>query len=390
MNNFVKHTIVVLGSLIGTAVLTVGGYVGYVFVSYNRIGDKELTVDKGSSKNYASTEVTYKAISYNIGFGAYSQDYTFFMDTGYDANGNPTKGAYGKAKSKEEVEFNISGAISSTKALNPDFVFFQEVDTDSTRSFFMNQDKMIQGAFNDFDHVHCSNYHSAFFPYPVHDMIGCSNSGLTTLSKFKVSEAGRKELTVSSGIDKYLDLDRCFSYSKVNVTNSKPLYLVNVHMSTYDEGGKVRAKQMDELNAFLTERSKNGDHVVIGGDWDHDLLTYNPEFNYNANNKPFAKDYPGVKNKTPDWVAYLYSQTGMSPLNLGYRVVASDDYPSCRNDDIEYDPGKTFVCTIDGFVVSSNVNIISHSTIQTKNGNKGVDGFAFSDHEPVQLEFQLV
>ena len=36
-------------------------------------------------------------MTYNVGFGAYSPDYTFFMDTGVMRDGTKTTGKYGKA-----------------------------------------------------------------------------------------------------------------------------------------------------------------------------------------------------------------------------------------------------------------------------------------------------
>ena len=384
MNKIVKRVLVISGAVLGTVVLAIGGYVGYVLLSYNRIGDQELTVARHSEKTQVELETTYKAISYNIGFGAYSQDFTFFMDTGYDDEGKETCGHYSKAKSKAEVEFNTKGAIEATKAENPDFVMFQEVDTNSTRSHHIDQDKAIQEAYAIYDHTHAVNFHTAFLPYPLYDMHGAVKAGLTTISSYQISEAERKSYTVSDGFSKYFDLDRCFAYNKIKVSNGTYLYIVNSHMSAYDEGGTIRAKQIQELNAFLGACKNEGSYVVIGGDWNHDLLSYNPDFSYNEENRPYE-----MTKKVPDWVSYYFDKEGNSPLIPGYKVVASDNAPSCRNNDIEYDPAETFVCTVDGFIVSNNIEVVSHKTIQTKNGNKGLDGFAYSDHEPTMLEFRL-
>ena len=374
-------TLMVLGSVLVTAV----GYVGYVLLSYNRIGNVNLKVDRKSEIAKVKTGETYKAMTYNIGFGAYSQDYTFFLDTGYDENGKATCGYYSTAKSKNAVNFNTNGAISAVLDRSPDFVMFQEVDTDSTRSYHVNQDKKITESFANYDHVFAKNFHTAFLPYPLYDMHGYVNAGLATVSKYQIQSAQRKEYTVSNDFSKYIDLDRCFSVSELEVENGKKLCIVNSHMSAYDEGGKVRNKQVEELNAFLKEKKENGDYVVIGGDWNHDLLTYNPDYSYNLENRAFD-----VKIKTPDWVSYFFNESGKSPLIDGYKVVASDNTPTCRNNDIEWEPGKTFVCCIDGFIVSDNVEIVKHENVQTKQGNKGLDGFAFSDHDPSYLEFKLL
>ena len=392
MNKVVKRILIGTGVVLGTVVLAAGGYVGYVFFSYNRIGDADLTVDAKSQKATVEVGQTYSALSYNIGFGAYSQDFTFFMDTGYDDEGKATCGYWSKARSKDVVEFNTAGAIAATKKENADFIVFQEVDTNSTRSYSINQDTKIMEAYTDYDHVHAINFHTAFLPYPLYDMHGEVHAGLTTVSRYKITAAQRKQYTVSDGFSKFFDLDRCFSVSKVAVNNGKSLYIVNSHMSAYDEGGTIREKQVAEMNAFLKEKKEAGDYVIVGGDFNHDLVTFNPEFSYTDVNGHRAFS---MTKKTPDWVSFYFNKEGKSPLTAGYKVVASDNVPTCRNNDIEYEPGKTFVCAVDGFIVSDNIEVVSHQNIQTQDsrkehGNKGFPGFAYADHDPVKIEFKLL
>lgn len=392
MNKIAKRVLIISGVVLGTIVLAAGSYVTYVIASYNRIGDTDLAVNGNAVSAEVKVGETYKAMSYNIGFGAYSQDFTFFLDEGYDDAGNPTCGHWSKARSKEAVEFNTAGAIKTAYDFGGDFYFFQEVDTDSTRSFHINQDNEIKKKFSAFEHVHAVNFHTAFLPYPLYDMHGTVNGGLTTLSRFHLEEAKRKQYTVSTGFSKFFDLDRCFSYAKANVSGSdKYLYVVNSHMSAYDEGGTIRQKQVEELNAFLQTCKDEGAYVVIGGDWNHDLLTNNPDFvdgeggfKYTRTAKPF-----GMTKKTPNWVSFFFDDKGKSPLIEGYSVVASDNSPTCRNNDIEWNPGETFVCGVDGFIVSDNIEVVSHQNLITHQGNKGLDGFAYADHEPTTLEFRL-
>ena len=374
-----------VGGVVATLITFVIGYVGYVLLSYYRIGNKPLDVNHHSTLTEVKVGETYKATSYNIGFGAYSQDYTFFLDTGYDREGKETCGYWSTARSKDEVLFNTNGAIELAKSTNSDFIFFQEVDTDSTRSYHVNQYNKIVDKFASYDNVFCKNFHSAFLPYPLYDMHGSVNAGLTTVSKYQIQSAERKQYTISSSLSKLFDLDRCFSVSEVNVENNKKLYIVNSHMSAYDKGGEIRTKQVAELNAFLQEKKDAGDYVLVGGDWNHDLLTYNPDFSYTSTNIPFD-----VNKKIPDWLSYYFDENGQSPLIDGYRVVASDNTPTCRNNDIGYEPGESFTCVVDGFIVSDNIQVISHQNLKSPKGKKGIEGFAYSDHDPATLEFKLL
>lgn len=385
MKKPLKITLISIGILIGALVASAVGYVGYIYFSYYRIGNSSLDIIHNARVDKASTNQVYKTISYNIGFGAYSQDFTFFLDTGYDDNGSETVGYYSKAKSKEEVMFNINGAVNCVNELEPDFVFFQEVDVDSTRSFYIDENKIIGDAFKNYDSTFALNFHTAYLPYPLHDMHGSVQAGLSTLSSIKMTESLRKEYTVSTSLSKFFDLDRCFSVSTISVDNNKNLYIVNSHMSAYDEGGLIREKQIEELNEFLKICKDEGSYVIVGGDFNHDLLINNPDYEYSLNNRPF-----NMTKKTPDWVSYIFDEEKKSPIIDGFKFIASDNIPTCRNNDIEWEVDETYVCVVDGFIVSDNVEIVDHYNIATNNGNKNLEWFAYSDHQPACLEFKLI
>ena len=385
MKKVFKKIILCFVALLILIVLGAGGYVGYILLSYDRIGDIALEIDSKSNLEKVSLNNKYSVSTYNIGFGAYSQDFTFFLDTGYDSNGDETCGYYSTAKSKEEVNFNVSGSIKTIKDLDCDFVLLQEVDVKSTRSYKINQNDMFVKEFSTYDNVFAYNFDTAYLPYPLYDMHGKALAGLSTFSRYKIKEANRVEYTISDSLSKLFDIDRCFSVSIVEVENGKNLYIVNSHMSAYDKGGTIREKQIQELNEFLAKCKNNGDYVIVGGDFNHDLLTYNPDYSYSSENRVFNNTL-----KDPDWVASYFDNNGKSPLVEGYKVVASDNVPTCRNNDIEWDPEKTYVCAVDGFIVSDNIEVLEHYNVETKNGNLGYDGFAYSDHQPAYLEFKLI
>lgn len=81
------------------------------------------------------------------------------------------------------------------------------------------------------------NFRSSYLFYPFSDPHGKSNSGMVTLSRYKIQSSMRKSFPVDTGISKFFDLDRCFVVTRLNVSD-KQLVLINVHMSAYDEGGK--------------------------------------------------------------------------------------------------------------------------------------------------------
>ena len=93
-----------------TVVVAVSGYAVYFAGSFNRIQDDlTLSPTRGDNQSHLQTNVQYDLFSWNIGFGAYSDDYSFFMDGG----------KYARGFSKEAVEQNLSAMqLSFFKAGN--------------------------------------------------------------------------------------------------------------------------------------------------------------------------------------------------------------------------------------------------------------------------------
>ena len=103
-----------------TAILVILlAYVIYLYAAYHRIPDnQELAVEAPTEQAQTAsltTGQTYSALTYNVGFGAYSPDFSFFMDGG--------KSSW--AKSKENVQSNINGAGNLAASQNPYFILFQ-------------------------------------------------------------------------------------------------------------------------------------------------------------------------------------------------------------------------------------------------------------------------
>ena len=381
-----KVTAITLGSILGVAILTVGSYAGYVLGSYYRIEDNQvLEVNKKSAQKTVERDKELSYTSFNIGFGAYSQDYTFFLDKGVNADGELITGHYSKGYSKEEVNKNVTGCINIMNQINSDFYAVQEVDEDGTRSYHINQKEMIQNNFSSFDSTFANNFHSSFLAYPLYDMHGANDAGLLTLSKYEIQSSVRKSLTISENFDKFFDLDRCFSANYIDVDENTQLCLINIHMSAYDEGGYIRNTQVQEINTFINEEYNKGNYVICAGDYNHDLLTYNPDYNYTKDNMPYKELYDQL---VPPWISLMFDEDRTCPFKDHFKVHAANNIPSVRGVDQPYEVGHIYVNTVDGFIVSDNVEVIEVKTTPTS-GTGTEDMFKWSDHQPTTLKFKL-
>lgn len=367
MNTKVRLLLRVVAGLALALVLLAGGYLLYLTVQYSRIPDSTLLPVENPQQAAVSTGAPLTAMTYNIGFGAYDPAFSFFMDEGAMLDGTPTKGAFSRAQSAEIVESNTAGAIGQAATHQPDFLLMQEVDTGAHRSFGINQAARVCAAFPQQASVFASNFHSAYLAYPLPTPHGAVESGLLTLSRYSVDEAIRRSLPVDTGFPaKYFDLDRCFTVLRLPVQSAATeLVLINLHLSAYDEGGAIRAQQLEMLGAVLAEERGLGNWVVLGGDFNHAL---------GGETDVFAS-----AQQVPGWVFALNE----ADLPAGYRVVQADNStqaPTCRGSDIPYTPGTSYTVVVDGFIVSDNITATARN-IDT--------GFAYSDHNPVLLTFTL-
>lgn len=385
-----------LVTLLLLVILTVGGYVLYLVFQYHRIADnRPLAVRAGADT--ALTGKTFTVGTYNLGFGAYDQAFTFFMDKGEMKDGTKTAGVGSRASSKEAARQNTDGAIASVKTDlgSPDFMFFQEVDENADRSHGVNQRGAIETAFDAYAAAYASNFHSGYLFYPVTNPHGSVNSGILTLSKYKVRDAVRRSFPVDESFPtKFFDLDRCFTVTTVSVEAGKNLILINVHLSAYDKGGAIRAKQLGMLKAAMAEAYDNGkNYVIVGGDFNHDIVKAaageRGKDSLSEGNGGLADLFPSDQKK-PDWVR----QMTIDDLDDGgvYRFAAAENFdkvPTCRATDIAYQkkPDGSLVnysVIIDGFIVSKNIEF-------DKDDVKNIDNdFRYSDHQPVWMRFSLV
>ena len=148
----------------------------------------------------------------------------------------------------------------------------------------------------------------------------------------------------------------------------RELVLYHLHLSAYTSDGSIAGEQLDMLLADMQQEYEAGNYVVAGGDFNKDIL--------GDSDRVFGNQ-PG---------AFTWAQPippGQIPP--GFSLVApfdpEDPVPSCRNANEAYDPDSSYVVTVDGFLVSDNVQLLDAQVIDT--------GFQWSDHNPVYLDFAL-
>ncbi len=317
---------------------------------------EKLTINaQGSEKSIASEETEFSILSWNIGYCGLGKEQDFFYDGG--KNVEPSSEQYQIYLNKI---FNILDKLSYL-----DFVFMQEVDIYAKRSYYTNQIDLFKQALPKMSYVYALNYNVNYIPVPVFHPMGKVKAGLTTWSRYLPYEATRNGFDVNfDWLKRIFMLDRCFVVTKHKLSNGKELVMINVHNSAFDDENKLKPIELNTIKSFMLEEYKKGNFVVAGGDWNQNP----PNYSSSAINKqwnPVAIPYPISETLFPREWKWVYD-----PI-----------LPSERFNDKPYVKGVNKTTTIDFFLVSPNVNVVSVETINLD--------FKYSDHQPILMTFNI-
>ena len=327
-----------------------------LFLVYASINDykpeEKITLLTSENPDLLSDTTEYTLMLWNIGYCGLNKEMDFFYDGGRNVR-----------PSEEKVKENIQGVKSFLqKNQNIDFILIQEVDKHSKRSYYFNEFDTIANIFPERTCVYGKNYDVFFVPTPPADPMGKVNGGLMTVSKYTPENSTRYSFPGNySWPTGLFMLDRCFLVNRYKLTNGKELLIINTHNSAYDDG-TLKAQQMEYLKTFLKEEYKNGNYIVVAGDWNQCPPNFIPKFKENIMDTVVKTDIPS--DYLPKWT-WLYDNT----------------LPTNRRVSAPYKKGKTLTTVIDFLLLSPNIKGVSVKNINV--------GFKFSDHQPVKAKIRL-
>ncbi len=347
-----------VGICAAVVLLAAAGLVGWLTVrEYKPAPVEDLDIAAFANQTIAPGD-SLTVLSQNTGYAGLGADSDFFMDGGADV-----------APTREQMETNLAGLSGQLTGQKADVYFLQEVDTDSSRTYGVNQSYLH--ILNESSELYYSssyalNYSCDFVPFPW-PPLGKVHSGLQSLSAFPVEKAQRIALPCPfSWPVSAANLKRCLLVNYVPLEGSdRQLVLVNLHLEAYDDG-EGKAAQTKMLMDFLTAEYEKGNYVIAGGD--------------------FNQTFPGALDAFPIQDASLWTpgvlESGILPE--GWQFACDLTVPSCRllNHPYDPDPAGNQLYVIDGFILSPNVQLDSVETLDRQ--------FQYTDHNPVLLQATLL
>ena len=351
--------------LFGTILILVllaaaAGVVFLTLTEYKPPATEKITASGGAGRTM-TTDEEFTILSWNIGYGALGETADFFMD-----------GGTGVLTADEAlVRQNMNDVNAEIAHIQPDIILLQEVDRDSKRSTYLDQTEVVHSENPNMASYYACNYRTAFVPFGI-PPYGKVEGGIQTLTSFKADSATRISLPNSyTWPMSPVQLKRCELVLRIPVEGSNhELVLINQHPDAYTNDER-RDAQMEEIRTLLEEEAAKGNWVIAGGDWNHTFS------NIDMTNYPTLKESnwtPGridVNDFSPGWQFIMDNKPPTSRL-LDHPIVNKDGTANTE-------PQQLYM--IDGYIVSSNVKVLS---AETRDLN-----FKASDHNPVVIKVLL-
>lgn len=330
-----------------------------IFLTLTEYSPEEVTTleVQNNSSQVISIESPLTAVTYNLGFGAYTHDFDFLLDGGKNS----------AIKDNNIIVDNITESINTLLSINPDFILLQEVDQDSTRSRYINQYQMITRIFADYGSTFSSDFNVKWIPYPFTHAIGKIHSGQATLSNKSIDNATRITLpSDQSWPRRLLNTDPGLLVTRMPTSDDKELVLVNIHLplDKHDKEDAFIKGQLSALEELITTEYEKENYIIVGGDFNH-LLPVDEEVSFR------------YTDEIPSWINPL--PVSFSPDNFSWALDMSS--PTMRDPSLPFKKGSSFVGIVDGFLVSDNVRILESKTLD--------NNFKNSDHHPTYIKFEL-
>ena len=342
-------------------------YVGVLEMGYVKLYDNKLLEVSGNTKVSAQVNQEYTAITSNMSHGIMDADNSYVLYGGKNSS----------ARNEDMVSINVKGSasyITEGSYADTDFYFLQEVDNNSTRSFYINQKTFVLDAIKSYAYVNAEYGETNYIITPISTPIGSFECSSMFFSKYRIKNSIRRALaSEQSFFGKYKSSDNHITVTKIYVAASEvPPYLIMINVSIdpleSEQTKRASYKKLKEIMA--TELLDRNNYVIVGGSFGCQLYA--------------DSDYFGDR---PEWCDPLPADFSEQELAMiGYNVVrhAYEDqqYGTFRDTGEKYKRGETYESVFDGFIVSSNIEVKGLEILH--------NNYLFSSHSPVRLKFSLV
>ena len=281
---------------------------------------------------------------WNLGYGGLGRESDFVADGG----------THMFPPSRAAVRANVDAIDALVGEDEADVFIFQEIAYGGPVNYWVNLKGALDRTLADRSSVFFADFRTRLMPWPLR-----MEHGQAIYSRFGVESADVVPLPAEDTAIFGVKRRYASVVARMPIEGSEHGWTIaSVHLAAFDPDAAVRTRQLRELLAWAQREYESGQHVVLAGDWNFQIAETN---------------FP---NTTEERFLFWLFPFPQDALPEGWRIGADASVPSVRTNYQPYVAGENYVTTIDGLIVSPNVEIESLA---------GVDlGFEHTDHQPVR------
>ncbi|PHR93268.1 MAG: hypothetical protein COA69_04810 [Robiginitomaculum sp.] len=331
-----------IGFLIGFGVLLIGG----IFL-LNYFGTS-LNPKSGKGTSLKDPGTTISVLNWNLGYAGLGKDSDFVADGG----------EHFYPPSKDAVLGNLEGIRSVIATNRADIHIFQEISEPDMLTLGVDVLAGVRDSLPDDNWYFTNDISTRFIPQK-----SAMHHGMAFFSRLKTDPVQTIRLPLEpTRLNGTLKRQYHTQVREFKDANGEAWAIFNIHLSAFDANGNIRVQQFERLLEIVDTFYQDGKHVVVGGDWNMQLI---------------PTDFPHTtKQEYLFWLKTLPHES----LKPGWKMLVDETVPTARTNERPFVKGENYTTIIDGFLISPNVDSISLKTIDTN--------FEFTDHQPVWGEFR--
>lgn len=321
--------------------------IGFTLLLCTCVSERYALYHDPPSATFAPIGTELAILSWNIGFAGLGENAEFIADGGKKII----------PSSKADVRRNLEGIKTTIAREQPDLLLIQEMALPSNVNRFLDVYAEVRQAL--------PAYWAAYSPKVELNFLCISDSiGQSILSRSPPGDLFRMELPAEQKSTLGIKQKHHLLVARFPTARSgKQLVLANVHLSAFDEAAVTRYRQLKAIEDFIIEEYSKGSYIVCGGDWN--LL---------------LEELVRFHTTPAKYLFWVYKLPAWFPPG-GWIKAIDPETPTVRTLERPYRKSENYTGIIDGFILSSNVELVEVRTIDT--------GFLFSDHQPVLIKIRL-
>jgi endonuclease/exonuclease/phosphatase family metal-dependent hydrolase len=287
---------------------------------------------------------------WNLGYGGLGRESDFVADGG----------THTFPPSRRTVRANVRAIQAFAAQEDADIIVFQEIARGGPVNYWVDLKGALDRTLAARTQVFFADFQTRLLPWPLRMTHGQALYARVSIQNADVVALPAEDTSI-------LGVKRRYAAVAARLPIEGRAHgwtIASVHLAAFDPDAAVRTRQLRDLLAWAQREYESGQHVVLAGDWNFQLVETN--FPHTTEDRFLFWLFPFPPDALPE----------------GWRIGADASVPSVRTNYQPFVAGENYVTTIDGLIVSPNVALERVNNVDLR--------FEHSDHQPVRARVRAL